>query len=288
MSNSIQKQFESLFPSLAKEFTLKPFQVKVIENILNNGNTLCIMPTGGGKSIIYYLAGLINGGITIVVSPLIALICEQEEKLKELGVEVLALHSGISPEKQFASLKKFARKEINPKFIFVSPEKLATDGFFEYCIKSRKDEIKLVTIDEVHCVSQWGLYFRPFYKDIPTFLSNVFNENFPKILALTATLNPKEVEDITNAFYIKTCNILKDDAFMRSEITLKVIKCITEEEKEEKLWNLLKIHKEEKTLVYVYRVQGGRSVEDFSHRANADHSLNSAFFHGDMSAKKRQ
>lgn len=288
MSKSIQEQFEQLFPSLAKEFTLKPFQVKVIENVLNNGNTLCIMPTGGGKSIIYYLSGLISGGITIVISPLIALICEQEEKLKALGIDVLALHSGITPEKQFSLLKKFARNEINPKFIFVSPEKLATDGFFEYCIKCRKDEIKLITIDEVHCVSQWGLHFRPFYKDIPSFLSNVFCDKIPNILALTATLNPKEVNDITNAFQIENRNVLKDTAFMRSEITLKVIKCITEEEKEEKLWDLLKIHKGEKTLVYVYRVQGGRSVEDFSRRANSEHSLNSTYFHGEMSAKERQ
>lgn len=288
MSKNIQKQFERLFPSLAKEFTLKPFQVNVIENVLTNGNTLCIMPTGGGKSIIYYLTGLISGGITIVISPLIALICEQEEKLRNLGVEVLALHSGISSEKQFLLLKQFAQKEINPKFIFVSPEKLATDGFFEYCIKCRKGEVKLVTIDEVHCVSQWGLHFRPFYKDIPSFLSNIFCDKIPNILALTATLNPKELKDITSAFHIQTSNILKDTAFMRSEITLKVIKCITEDEKEEKLWDLLKIHKGEKILVYVYRVQGGRSVEDFSRRANSEHSLNSTFFHGEMSAKERQ
>lgn len=288
MYKNIQEHFERLLPSKAKEFTLKPFQVNVIENVLNNGNTLCVMPTGSGKSIIYYLSGLISGGITIVISPLIALICEQEENLKKLGIEVLALHSGISSEKQFSSLLKFAQNKINPKFIFVSPEKLATDGFFEYCIQCRKNEIKLITIDEVHCVSQWGLHFRPFYKDIPGFLYNVFHDKTPNILALTATLNPKELTDITTAFKIKIENILKDTNFMRSEITLKVIKCITEEEKEDKLWNLLKIHKDEKTLVYVYRVKGGRSVEDFSYRANYEHSLKSAFFHGEMSAKERQ
>ena len=284
----IANEFKKYFPELAKQFALKPFQEQVIYNVLQKGNTLCIMPTGGGKSIIYYLTGLISGGITIVISPLIALICEQEQKLKDLGVETLALYSDISAEKQFELLKNFAQKKINPKFIFVSPEKLATDGFLEYCIKCRKSEIKLITIDEVHCVSQWGLQFRPFYKDIPVFIKNVFGENNPNVLALTATLNPKELSDITEAFNIEKKNVLKDKAFIRSEITLKVLKFANEEEKEKKLWDLLKIHKDEKTLVYVYRIRGVRSVEYFAERANMEHSLNCAFFHGEMSAKERQ
>lgn len=288
MSYNIQEDFRKFFPSYAMQFNLKPFQEKVIENILDKGNTLCIMPTGSGKSLIYYMAGMMLGGITIVVSPLIALICEQEQKLKDLGIEVLALHSGISPEKQQTLLQQFATKEITPRFIFVSPEKLATDGFFEYCITRRKEEIKLVTIDEVHCVSQWGLHFRPFYKEIPNFLCSVFGVQIPKIIALTATLNPRELSDIVTDFQIPTENILKDDVLMRSEITLNVIKCIDENEKEEKLWELLKIHNNEKVLVYVYRVKGGRSVEDLSQKANKNFSIRSSYFHGEMTAKERQ
>lgn len=284
----IQKKFEQLFPAEAKKYPLKPFQCEVINNVIANGNTLCIMPTGGGKSLIYYLSGLLCGGVTIVVSPLIALIGDQELKLRELGYNTLSLHSGVSSEKQLELLKKFAQREINPRFIFVSPEKLATDGFFEYCIRYRKDDIKLVTIDEVHCVSQWGLQFRPFYKDIPIFLTKVFGNCIPKVLALTATLNPKELTDIIDSFHIGRKNILRDRSFMRSEITLKIIKCVDENQKEEKLWELLKIHKNEKILVYVYRVHGKRCVEDISHKANIEHGAKSAYFHGEMSAKKRQ
>lgn len=284
----ISEQFKYHFPSWAATMTLKPFQEKVIQNVLIQGNTLCIMPTGSGKSLIYYLSGLISGGITIVISPLVALIDEQEQKLHDQGIETLALHSGLTAEKQFCLLKQFAQKKINPKFIFASPEKLATDGFFEYCIKCRKDEIKMITIDEVHCVSQWGMQFRPFYAEIPVFLSSVFGVEWPKILALTATLNPRELADVVAAFRIKTENILKYPQFIRSEISLKIMKCVNEDEKEEKLWSLLEIHKDEKTLVYVYRVKNGRSVEDFSHRANCDHQLKSAYFHGEMSAKERQ
>ncbi len=288
MHYNIRESFREFFPSYASQFNLKPFQEKVIENVLEKGNTLCIMPTGSGKSLIYYMAGMMLDGITIVVSPLIALICEQEQKLKDSGIEVLALHSGISPEKQLILLKQFAAKEINPRFIFVSPEKLATDGFFEYCIKLRKDEIKLVTIDEVHCVSQWGLHFRPFYKEIPQFLNSAFGAQIPKIIALTATLNPKELSDVANDFQISTENILKDDVLMRSEITLNIVKCINENEKEKRLWELLKIHKDEKVLVYVYRVKGGRSVEELSQTANSEYSIRSTYFHGEMSAKERQ
>ena len=92
------------------------------------------------------------GGITIVISPLIALIDEQSEKIAEQGIEVLTIHGGMDSAKQANVLKDFANKVINPKFIFVSPEKIATDGLFEYCIRERKNEITMLVIDEVHCV----------------------------------------------------------------------------------------------------------------------------------------
>ena len=260
--NNISEQFEKYFPYWAKTITLRPFQEQAIQNVLTRGNTLCIMPTGSGKSLIYHLSGLMSGGITLVISPLVALIDEQSQKLQEQGIETLVLHSGITVEKQFFLLKQFAKKKINPKFIFASPEKLATDGFFEYCIKCRKNEIKLITIDEVHCVSQWGMQFRPFYAEIPAFILSVFGVEWPKILALTATLNPKELSDVVTAFQIDKENILKYPQFIRSEISLKIMKCVDEEDKEEKLWRLLEIHKEEKTLVYVYRIKNARSVED--------------------------
>lgn len=98
---------------------------------------------------------------------------------------------------------------------------LSTDGFFEYCIKQRQKEVRLFVIDEVHCVSQWGLSFRPFYRDITAFIDYVFDAK-PKILALTATLNPREVDDILAEFDIKRENIIKDQTLMRSEIQLSI------------------------------------------------------------------
>lgn len=286
--HNLDDKFKEHFPNLASKFKLKEFQKKVIDNIVEKGNTLCIMPTGGGKSLTYWMSGMMLGGITIVISPLIALIDEQTEKIREQGIEVLTIHGDISVKQQTKLLKDFANKKLNPKFIFASPEKIATDGLFEYCISKRKDDITMFAIDEVHCVSQWGTNFRPFYKHIPNFIEKVFtNSNKPKILALTATLNPKEVIDICNEFEIDKSNIIKDNLLMRSEITLKVLKFSKEDEKDSKLDDLLQIHKNEKTLVYVYRKKGERGVEGLCTRA-IDKGHKAVYFHGDMNAKDRK
>ncbi len=291
---NVNTLFQQYFPRLHEEFesrgqSLKDIQKDVIHNILRGNNTLCIMPTGGGKSLTYWLSGVALGGITIVISPLVALIDEQSAKIQEQGYEVLSIHAGISTIKQTDLLKKFGNKELNPDFIFVSPERISMDGFFEYCISLRKDEIKLVVIDEVHCVSQWGFSFRPFYKRIPDFLDEIYGEKEwgPRVLALTATLNPKEVADICEEFRIAEDDIIRDDLLMRPEITLKVLKFSNEELKEEKFWDLLDIHRQEKTLVYLYRKYGRRSVEDLTARAK-EKGFKASAFHGDMSAAERQ
>ena len=276
----LDRDFKALFPKLG--FRLNELQKKVIENTVCVDNTLCIMPTGGGKSVIYWMAAAELGGTTIVVSPLIALIDEQTEKLREHGFSVLELHGGIEAEKQMDLLKDFATRKINPQFIFASPEKIATDGFFEYCIKCRRNDIKLMVIDEVHCVSQWGISFRPFYKRIPDFLDKLFgNDNWCRILALTATLNPKELKDICEAFQIQRNNILKKELLMRSEIQLHVQKFVNEQEKEDRFWEIIHLHKGEKTLVYVYRKKGDRGVEGLCQTA-LKKGYRAIFFHGDM------
>ena len=283
---NLDDKFKELFPQC--DFMLKDFQKAVITNVIENGNTLCVMQTGGGKSLIYCMAGLLLGGITIVVSPLTALINEQIEKIKDYGYDAISFPGELSPLKQMKLLEDIGKGIRTPNFIFLSPEKIGTDGFLEYCLHKRKNDIKLLAIDEIHCVSQWGLNFRPFYEQIPVFINNVFASSADvKVLGLTATLNPKERIDICNAFNIKNNNILQQELLMRSEVQLHVFRMNDKQAKEEKLWNILSMHSGEKILVYVYRKYKGHSVESLCQEA-VNRGFNAQSFHGDMTATQRQ
>lgn len=282
---NIDQDFQRWFPNM--QFQLKDFQKKVISNVVEKGSTLCIMPTGGGKSIIYWMAGLACGGTTIVVSPLIALMEEQAQKIKEHGYKVLTLHGGVQSTQQVQLLTDYANGKFTPDFIFVSPEKIGTDGYFEYCLRKRYDSITLMVIDEVHCVSQWGLSFRPFYQRIPEFMNELFGpDSWCKVLALTATINHKELKDICESFNIDTEHILKDDILMRNEVQLHVKKFRDENLKEEAFWELLDRHKSEKVLVYAYRKGNTRGVKDLAQKAK-ERGFRAEYFHGDINTKER-
>lgn len=287
MTTKAVEVFENKFPALAMQFSLKPFQERVINQVLENGSTLAIMPTGGGKSLIYWITAQALGGTCLVVSPLIALIDEQKEKLTKEGFKVLAIHSGMGASEQMKKLKEFANGKSAPDFIFSSPERMATDGFFEYCITRKKDEISLVVIDEIHCISQWGFDFRPFYRHIPAFLNSVFPGNWPTVLGLTATINPKELADIKADFRINNESILKDDILLRFDIDLRVKKLLNEEEKKEQLWKIIDDHSNEKILVYLYRKYHKGGVENLC-EISKQRGLSALSFHGDMTGLERQ
>lgn len=287
MRTSVEEHLNDHFPALAANLELKGFQKQGIESVLDGHNTLAIMPTGGGKSLIYWLAGAALGGTTIVVSPLIALIDEQVRKLVDQGRSALALHSGIAASQQISFLRAFAKGNRQVDFLFLSPERLATDGFLEHCLRVRRDSINLVTIDEIHCVSQWGDDFRPFYKQIPHFLECVFGHKWPRLLGLTATLNRRNVTQICADFRISRTQVMVDDLIVRGEIELKALKFSDEDHKEQKLWELLEIHRGEPALVYVYRKYVKRGVEDLCEKAKGK-GHHAVWFHGNLTSPERQ
>lgn len=131
--------------------------------------------------------------------------------------------------------------------------------------------------------------FRPFYQRIPDFLNTIYGEprNWAKILALTATVNAKELDDICNYFKIDKANIIRQDISMRTEIQLHIKKCTNENEKEEQFWNIIDIHKNEKILVYVYRKYNKNSVVDLCEKAR-NRNICAECFHGDMTANERE
>jgi len=285
--DTIDKKYNELFPTFSMDKPLRDTQKKVINEIISGRSSVCIMQTGGGKSLIYWLSGAILGGITIVISPLIALIDEQVDKINELQIKAIKFHGSVPSNEQFKTLNQLYRKELNPNFIFVSPERIATDGFFIHCLKSRINDINLIVIDEIHCISQWGFDFRPFYVRIPNFLNELFSNNWPTILGLTATINPKELNDIISDFKISNNQIIKSPTSARGEIQIVVDKLFDEEKKEERLWELLEIHREDKCLVYLYRKYHKRGAEDLAKKAK-DNNFNAVCFHGDMTGKERQ
>ncbi len=166
----------------------KPLQREVIENVLNKRDTLVIMPTGGGKSLCYQIPALIFPGLTVVVSPLIALMKDQVEQLRELGIPALFLNSSLSFEEYQENMARVRSGEI--KLLYVAPETLLTPRLFNLLASLPLD---CLTIDEAHCISEWGHDFRPEYRQLVE-----VRKRFPQAvcLVLTATATPRVREDI--------------------------------------------------------------------------------------------
>ena len=141
--------------------TFRPLQQEVIENVLARRDTLAVMPTGGGKSLCYQIPSLVFDGLTVVVSPLIALMKDQVEQLRAYGVPCLFLNSSLSPQEYQENMDYIRRGEV--KLLYVAPETLLMPR-----ILSLLDSVQVdcITIDEAHCISEWGHDFRPEYRQL--------------------------------------------------------------------------------------------------------------------------
>ncbi|HRN57668.1 MAG TPA: ATP-dependent DNA helicase RecQ [Agriterribacter sp.] len=168
--------------------SFRPMQEDIIRSVLSGKDTLAIMPTGGGKSICFQVPALASKGICLVITPLIALMKDQVQSLKEKGMLALSIHSGMP----FAEVKKTLDNALygNYKFLYVSPERLETDFFKDYLPAL---PINLIAVDEAHCISQWGYDFRPAYLHIAAIRGA--KPGVP-VLALTASATKTVQEDI--------------------------------------------------------------------------------------------
>jgi ATP-dependent DNA helicase RecQ len=183
--------------------TFRPLQREVIENVLAGKDTLAIMPTGGGKSLCYQIPALLFPGLTVVVSPLIALMKDQVEQLRANGVPALFLNSTLSFEEYQDNMGAIRRGEV--KLLYVAPETLLTPRVFALLDAVRLD---LLTIDEAHCISEWGHDFRPEYRQLVD-----VRRRYPRAicLALTATATPRVRSDIQS-----TLGFSQSDEFVAS------------------------------------------------------------------------
>ena len=178
--------------------TFRPLQQEVIENVLARHDTLAVMPTGGGKSLCYQIPSLLFAGLTVVVSPLIALMKDQVEQLRAYGVPSLFINSSLSPQEYQENMVYVRNGEV--KLLYVAPETLLTSR-----ILSLLDSVQVdcITIDEAHCISEWGHDFRPEYRQIVE-----VRKRFPKAvcLALTATATSRVRDDIRATLKFTTTN----------------------------------------------------------------------------------
>ena len=164
-------------------------QAELIEAILAGRDVFGIMPTGAGKSICYQVPALMLPGITLVISPLISLMKDQVTALNQMGVHAAYLNSSLTPG-QYRKALELARGG-RYKIIYVAPERLMTDGFLDFALHT---ELSLVSVDEAHCVSQWGQDFRPSYLKIVDFLHSLARR--PVVAAFTATATRQVRDDI--------------------------------------------------------------------------------------------
>jgi ATP-dependent DNA helicase RecQ len=215
-------------------------QKEIIQSVLDKKDTFALMPTGGGKSICYQLPALKLSGVTLVVSPLIALMKDQVDSLKANGISAEFINSSLSHMEIMAIQMRIHLGEI--KILYVAPERLAQESFMEFL---KSVELNLIAIDEAHCISEWGHDFRPDYRNLKK-----LRESFPKIpaIALTATATKKVQEDIVNQLSLKDPNIFIS-SFNRENLNIKVIR---KKDSFQKILELLKEWPNEPTIIYCF------------------------------------
>ena len=192
---------------------LRPNQLPIIQKVLAGENVVAILPTGGGKSICFQLPALCLKGLTIVVSPLVALMEDQVSQLLAKGIHAAAIHSGLSSQ-EFTEIL-FECQSGNLKLLYCSPERLRSD---EFRSAIRDCSISLVAVDEAHCISQWGYDFRPDYLRIIEFLNFVSKV---QVIALTASATPEVLLDITKQLEISEECIIRN-SFARDNLGYQV------------------------------------------------------------------
>ncbi len=248
----------------------RPMQEEVVRAVLGGNDTLALLPTGGGKSLCFQVPALAMGKLCIVVSPLIALMKDQVQRLKQHGVRAVAATSGMAPVEIDNALESAANGKLD--FLYVSPERLGSELF-----KARlpRMPLGLIAVDEAHCISQWGYDFRPAY-----LLIGALRETHPAVpvLALTASATPEVAKDIMARLAFRKPNLIQG-SFSRPELTLWASHA------EDKLGRLLRIaHKLPGSgIVYLRNRRGTVRTAQFLQQ----HGISAAAYHAGLALEER-
>ncbi|HNQ28151.1 MAG TPA: RecQ family ATP-dependent DNA helicase [Aquaticitalea sp.] len=250
--------------------SFRPLQEDIINAVLQNQDTFALLPTGGGKSVCFQVPGLMREGICIVVSPLIALMKDQVNNLKEKGIKALAIPSGIHYNELDTLLDNCIYG--NYKFLYLSPERLQQELVKE---RIQRMQVNLIAVDEAHCISQWGNDFRPAYRNIA-----LLRELHPSVnlIALTASAKPNVVKDIVTQLDFIDPKIFKA-SFNRENIAYMVI------DTEDKYYQLEQILIKNKGCSIVYARTRRATLEIC--RILESKGFSSLYYHGGISSKEK-
>lgn len=249
-------------------------QLNIILNILNKRDVFCIMSTGAGKSICYQIPALIFDGITIVISPLISLMKDQVDALKENGISAESINSSMDSKKIKEIIKN--SQDNKYKLLYIAPERLESREFIN---NIKELNVSQVAVDEAHCISQWGHDFRTSYKSISSFINIL--KNRPVVSAFTATATEAvKADSVTllnlNNPYIYTGNINRENL---------IINVFKEEDKLEKIKEIIQNHKDESGIIYCL---SRREAEELYRALNMYHNYDIALYHGGLKDEQKE
>ncbi len=252
-------------------------QWDIINHTLDGGDSIVLMPTGGGKSLCYQIPGLMSeDGFAIVISPLLALMNDQIDALQQNGVPALALNSEKSDSENRQTVELLMLGKV--KLLYISPEKLLSE--IDRWSTSITDRICLFAVDEAHCISQWGHDFRPEYTQLGT-----LKEHFPHvpIMALTATADRITRDDIARQLHIPQARLFIS-SFDRPNISLNVVQGSTGKQKFRQIVQFINLHRNESGIIYCLR---RKDTESMAAKLTAA-GIQAKPFHAGMSVKEKQ
>ncbi len=250
--------------------SFRPMQREAMESVLSGRDTLILMPTGGGKSLIYQLPTLVSDGLCIVVTPLIALMKDQVDRLRRMGIPAVAVHSGLSSRQIDIALDNCVYGDV--KFLYVAPERLSSEMFR---LRVDRMNVTLLAVDEAHCISQWGYDFRPAYLRIKE-LRRLIPDT--PVLALTASATPQVAKDIMTQLEFAEPNILQT-SFLRPNLSY----CVRQtDDKQEQLLRIIN-NVQGCGIVYVNMRETAEKVAQFL----TEQGYSASYYHGGLPNTER-
>ena len=253
----------------------RPLQERIVHALIEGRDVAVIMPTGGGKSLCYQLPALVLGGTAVVVSPLIALMKDQADQLKQMGIPAAVLNSSLSPAEQQQVMREAMAGAY--RLLYLAPERLVRSDTFQWL---KKVPLSLFAIDEAHCISEWGHEFRPDYRQL-----KMLRDHFPDtpIAAFTASATQRVRHDILAQLSLREPGRFIA-SFHRSNLKIFMRQCENEDDRERLLMAALRTHKGESVIIYAPTI---RAVSEIVDLLNSK-SIPAVGYHGQMDNAERK